>query len=38
MLHEISPDEPDERNASVSNIEIAMTILRVSTIIIDLSL
>lgn len=32
MFHEISSGEPDERNASVSKIEIATTILRVSTI------
>jgi len=38
MFREISSGEPDERNASVSKIEIATTILRVSTIIIDLSL
>ena len=38
MFREILSGGPDERNASVSKIEIATTILRVSTIIIDLSL
>lgn len=38
VLRVIPSGESDERNANVSKIEIAMTILRVSTIIIDLSL